>query len=155
MVFDTLAHASVYKSLLPGLAAAFDFLKNSATATLVDGRYPIDGERVFALVQTYETKPVAEGLLEAHRRYADVQVLLSGKEWIGYAPLCDQPVEQPYDAERDIMFVRGETTLCPLTPGVFALLLPQDAHLPGRTLGAPERVRKVVIKILLPDTFRA
>ena len=155
MVLDTLPHASDYVSLLPGLPAAFDFLRRSTTPALADGRYPIDGDRVFALVQTYETKPVADGLPEAHRRYADVQALLCGNEWIGYAPLEGQPVAQPYDADRDILFVRCETTLCPLTPGRFALFLPQDAHLPGRTLGAPGRVRKVVVKILLPVAHRS
>ncbi len=151
MVLDTLSHASWYAPLLAGLPAAFEFLRRPGSDMLPDGRYPIDGDRLFALVQTYDTKPFNDGLPEAHRRYADVQVVTAGAEWFGYAPLGTQPVEQPYDPERDILFVRGDTTPCPLTPGLFALFLPQDAHLPGRTINTPTRVRKIVIKILLAE----
>jgi YhcH/YjgK/YiaL family protein len=150
MVLDILTQASRYTHLLPGLSDAFAFVQRPDAGRLPDGRHPIDGDRVFALVQTYDTKPVADGFPEAHRRYADVQVVIAGTEWFGYAPLSDQPVERPYDADRDILFVRGDTTLFRLTPGVFALVFPHDAHLPGRTLTTPEQVRKIVIKIQMP-----
>lgn len=155
MVIDTLANASCYASLLPGLPAAFAFLARPDVADLAEGRYPIDGENVFALVQTYDTKPFQDGLPEAHRRYADIQAVISGKEAFGYAPLADQPITHPYDIEKDILFVRGNTTPFTLTPGFFALFLPQDAHLPGRMIDNPETVRKIVIKILLPDSSRS
>ena len=155
MVIDTLSNASCYATLLPGLPAAFAFLERPGVADLANGRYPIDGENVFALVQTYATKPFDDGLPEAHRRYADIQTVISGKEAFGYAPLTDQPVTRPYDPEQDILFIRGNITLFTLTPGLFALFLPQDAHLPGRMIDQPENVRKIVIKILLPDSSRS
>ncbi len=150
MVLDLLTYASRYAPLLPGLSDAFAFLQRPGTDLLPDGRYPIIGDRVFALVQTYDTQPFAGGFPEAHRRYADVQVVTAGSEWFGYAPLSDQPIEQPYDAARDILFVRGDTLPYRLTPGAFALFLPHDAHLPGRTTTTPERVRKIVVKIQIP-----
>ena len=152
MILDLLAHASRYTTLLPGLSDAFAFVQRPDAGQLPDGRYPIDGDRVFALVQTYETKPVTDGFPEAHRRYADVQVVIAGTEWFGYAPLTDQPIHIPYDADRDILFVRGETPLYRLVPGAFALFFPHDAHLPSRTLTTPERVRKIVIKIQMPPS---
>ncbi len=152
MILDLLAHASRYTTLLPGLSDAFAFVQRPDVGQLPDGRYPIDGERVFALVQTYETKPVTDGFPEAHRRYADVQVVIAGTEWFGYAPLTDQPIHIPYDADRDILFVRSETSLYRLVPGAFALFFPHDAHLPSRTLTTPERVRKIVIKIQMPPS---
>ena len=152
MIIDTLENAKCYASLLPGFDLALNFLCDPSTASLADGRYEIDGNRVYAMVQTYTTMPANEGLLQAHRRYADIQMLLSGHEWIGYAPLGNQPVEQPYCAEKDVLFVGGPNELIALYPGNFALLLPQDAHLPGRTISEGEEVRKVVIKILMPQS---
>jgi biofilm protein TabA len=152
MVLDILTQASRYATLLPGLSDAFDFVQRPDAGQLPDGRYPINGDRVFALVQTYDTKPVKDGLPEAHRRYADVQVVIAGAEWFGYAPLADQPIERPYDADRDILFVCGDTTLYRLSPGAFALFFPHDAHLPGRTMTTPERVRKIVVKIQMPQS---
>ena len=50
-----------------------------------DGRHPIDGEAIFALVSTYETEPEGARSFEAHRKYIDVQYLLSGREIIHWA----------------------------------------------------------------------
>jgi YhcH/YjgK/YiaL family protein len=36
-----------------------------------------------------------------------------------------------------------------LTPGSFALFYPEDAHKPNCAWDAPERVRKVVVKVRL------
>lgn len=87
-----------------------------------------------------------------HRLLADVQVVIAGTEWFGYAPLSDQPIHTPYDADRDILFVRGDTSLFRLSAGAFAVFFPHDAHLPSRTLTTPERVRKIVIKIQMPPS---
>jgi YhcH/YjgK/YiaL family protein len=151
MVIDTLEHADSYAALLPGLDLALAFLRRSDLATLPDGRHEIDGDRVYALLQSYDTRPPAPGKLETHRRYADVQVLLRGRELCGWAAWSDQlRVTAPYDAARDIMFCDGACDFVTLNPGLFALLLPQDAHLPCcQADGQPSAVRKAVIKIRL------
>ncbi|MDD5707189.1 MAG: YhcH/YjgK/YiaL family protein [Kiritimatiellae bacterium] len=151
MILDTLEHAGLYAAMLPRLRTALDFLRAASTAELPDGRQNLDGDRMFALVQSYRTRTPAGGQLETHRRYADVQCLLSGRELCGYAPLTDalRPAK-PYDAAADIAFYDGVCDWITLSPGRFAVLMPQDSHMPGRC-GAegPSQVRKVVIKILL------
>ena len=147
MILDQLANAAIYEKLHAGFSSAFYFLRKTDLATMSEGRYAIDGERIFAIVQTYDTKPLADGLLEVHQRYIDIQFLITGEELIGYAPLADQTIRTPYDAEKDIAFLEGTSEPVRVQQGQFAIFFPHDAHMPGRTTGEPARVRKVVIKI--------
>ena len=148
MIIDTLAQASRYESLHPRFKAAFDFLRNTDWATLAVGRTEIDGDRLFALTQTYETKPAQDGKLEAHRVYIDIQFVVSGEEHIGYAPLDDQPPTEPFNVEKDIGFYHGDASFTRVSAGMFAIFFPHDAHLPSRHFITLAHVKKVVLKVL-------
>ncbi len=81
MIHFPLRHAGRYTAVLPGMDAAAEWLRAFDPA-LPDGRHPVDGERVFALVSSYATGPSTEKRFEAHRRHADVQWIASGAERI-------------------------------------------------------------------------
>lgn len=152
MVYDTIENIGRYAALVPGLGKALAFIARTDLAQLPDGRVEIDGDRVFANVQTYDTKPIDMRGFEAHRKYADVQIVIGGEgELCGVAvPTDEQDVVTPYDEAKDVLFCAPP--LCEwfrLTPGFFALFLPQDAHEPGRQLGEVAQVRKCVVKIRL------
>lgn len=149
MVIDTLAHSARYEALHPRFKAAFAFLNRPETAAVALGRTDIDGTSLFALVQTYQTKPIQEGKLEAHKKYIDIQYILDGEEFMGYAPLGTQPVATPFDPEKDVGFYDGEAWFTRFRKGMFAIFFPQDAHLPGRHTDKPTQVRKIVLKIEL------
>jgi biofilm protein TabA len=148
MIIDTLHHSERYETLHPGFQAAFRFLKKSDLAALPEGRCEIDGERLFALTQRYQTQPLQEGKLEAHRKYIDIQYVVSGEEFIGYAPLADQAPVAPFSEEKDIGFYHGEASLVKVSAGMFAVFYPQDAHLPCRQIASPQPVKKIVIKVM-------
>jgi len=147
MILDLLANSTAYEKLHPGFSAGFHFLRRTDLATMSQGRYAIDGERIYAMVQEYDTKPLADGLLEVHTRYIDMQYLIAGEELIGYAPQTNQAVRTPYDPDRDIAFLEGAADPIRVPQGQFAIFFPHDAHMPGRTIGEPMHVRKVVIKV--------
>ena len=147
MILDQLANSTVYEKLHPAFSSAFYFLRKTDLATISEGRYAIDGERIYAIVQEYDTKPLADGFLETHTRYIDIQYLITGEELIGYAPLVGQAVRTPYDTDKDIAFLEGAADPIRVQQGQFAVFFPHDAHMPGRTTGEPKRVRKVVIKV--------
>jgi biofilm protein TabA len=146
MIFDLLTYAHLYTALTPGITAAFRYCAETDFSVLSPGRHPIDGDRIFALASDYPTKPRESGILEAHRRYVDVQYLVSGREMIGYCPTA-WCTPRPYDDARDLMFLQGSPDFMLLTPDVFAIFWPQDAHMPGIAVDKPEPVRKVVIKV--------
>lgn len=147
MVIDTLDNAARYESLNPRFKAAFDFLRSPAAAAAPIGKTTLDGTALFAMVQEYQTKPIHDGKLEAHKKYIDIQFVLEGEEFLGYAPFGQQPVSQPYDAAKDIGFYDGEAWFTLLRKGMFAILFPEDAHLPGRHTDKPKSVKKIVLKV--------
>jgi YhcH/YjgK/YiaL family protein len=147
MIVDTLEKSENYLSLHPRFKAAFDFLKSTDLQALPEGRLELDGSNLFALTQCYQTKPVAEGKLEAHRKYIDIQVVVSGEEYIGYAPLTGQAPVDPFNTEKDIGFYHGEANLIKITAGMFAIFYPHDAHLPCRQIQGPCAVKKIVVKV--------
>ena len=104
---------------------------------------------MFALPQSYETAPAAEKRFEAHRRYLDIQYILSGEEVIHYALAERLEISEPYHDERDVMFFRdgGASSATLLRAGDFAIYFPHDAHQPGCFHTTPVAVRKIVIKI--------
>ncbi len=149
MILDLLDNAARYEPLHPDLAAAFAFLRQPGLATLATGRHTIAGDRVYAIVQDYDTKPLTEGFLEIHQRYLDVQFVVSGEELIGWAPLANQTEQTAYDSSRDIAFLHGAAEPIRVQQGQFAIFFPHDAHMPCRTAGTPTRVRKIVVKVAM------
>ena len=148
MILDTLPQWRRYSSLNPRFAKAFAFLEQ-VTAAVADGRHEIDGDEVFALVQRYETRPVA-GQPEAHRRYVDIQFIVAGREVIQWAPLASlSEVTKPYDDTKDAGFFASGDAMVPVrvAAGQFAILFPDDAHAPCCAWAGPEPVIKVVVKV--------
>ena len=100
----------------------------------------------YALVSDYTPKPLAEGRWEAHRRYLDLQYVVSGVERMGVAP-ASRMRECSYEADRDLAWLEGPGDFLTLGAGQFMILWPGDAHMPGIDAGVPGPVRKVVVKI--------
>ena len=148
MVKDLLSLSDRYRSLGPRFAQAFDYAKATDFAAMPDGTYPVGGDVPRVLVQRYTTKLPHEGRWEAHRTHIDLQFVLSGEEHVGVAPI-GRLVAEPYDAEKDIMWLTGEGDRVTLRPGDFVLLWPEDAHMPAMAIDTPMSVLKVVIKIAM------
>jgi YhcH/YjgK/YiaL family protein len=149
MITDTLTQCDRYTSLSPRFAAAFSFLKQ-LPADQPSGRYPLDGDDCFALVQTYTTKPSAAAKFEAHRKYIDIQFVQAGRETIFWTPLNTlTEIVQPYDADKDIAFYATPAHMVPihLRAGEFTIFFPEDGHAPGMEYGGLTEVRKTVIKV--------
>ena len=151
MVLDTLPNAARYESLNSRFAKAFAFLR-TLDGTQELGRHDLDGDHCFALVQTYETKPLEKAKFEAHRKYIDVQFIQSGRETILWAPLDTMKEEMmAYSDEKDAALwkLTADTTPLHVSGGHFAILWPEDAHAPCIEWEKPEQVFKVVIKVVV------
>lgn len=128
---------------------AFDFLLHNDFSKMEPKRYDIDGDNVYATVSEYLTKEESVADYEAHRKYTDIQYVVSGKELIGIAPVSEKTdVTGPYDPSKDIEFMHvREVRYYPADPQKFFIFFPEDAHKPGIKDGQKTTVRKVVIKI--------
>ena len=151
MILDTIDNTHLYLGLNTRFARAFEIFRDKTLSQKQDGRYAVDGEKIYYTIQRYTTKPLNEGNLEAHRKYIDIQFLLAGVELLGYVPLKGLTTAEEYNPQKDIAFFNTpkEITKVKLEPGLFCILFPDDTHLPCRQFTGPTEVRKVVIKIRL------
>lgn len=147
MVVDMIGNSAVYETLHPLFKSAFAFLKDGRNHTAADGRTEIAGGKLFALTQSYETKPLQDGLLEAHRNHVDIQFIAEGEEEIGYAPLADLQTVNEFNPETDAGFYKGDCSLIKLRQGMFAIFFPEDAHMPCRHTCKSSSVKKIVMKV--------
>jgi YhcH/YjgK/YiaL family protein len=152
MIVSDLNHISRQAADNVLLAKAFHFLRSIEGQELPDGRITVDGDLVYALVQTYQTNPLPGSgpLLESHRRYIDIQYVAKGAEIIGWSPLECVAVTIPYDPAKDAEFGTVSPpalTLVRLTAGQLAVLWPEDAHAPRLAADEPVTVKKIVVKV--------
>lgn len=133
----------------PRFEKAFRYLETVNAGTPV-GRQELEGMDLYALVSAYATRPADQFRFEAHRRFADVQYIVTGRERILWAPLTALPtVTEPYHAEKDILFFAPPASFTPLNmvSGQFAVFFPEDGHAPGAEWGGIGEVLKVVLKV--------
>ncbi len=134
----------------PSFQQAIAFLRRTDLGELPDGNVPIDGKRVFAILQRYRTADADPPKFEYHRKYIDVQYILSGEEMIGWAPASDMTTERDYNADEDVCFgwmEHGKWSAVRLKAGQLAVLWPEDAHAPRLAADSPSLVRKIVVKV--------
>jgi len=145
MILDTLGNAAKYAGLKVGMSEAFGFLDQPRLAELPDGKYEIAGDRVYAIIAHENGRKVIEGELEAHRKYIDIQYVISGDESMGWKPREGLVNSIDYDEERDLeFFEENPDSIVRIPPGSFVIFLPTDAHLPLIGRG---QIHKVVVKV--------
>ncbi len=147
MILDDLQNASSYFCLGARFVRAFEYLRDTDFSGVADGRHEVAGDELIAMVQSYQTKPESQGKWEAHRKYADIQCVFSGRERMGIAALHLMSVSEAYDADRDVAFFTGAGQLITVAADQFTLFLPHDVHMPSLMLDRPEPVKKVVMKV--------
>lgn len=152
MIYGSIENLEQEKRAFSGIVQkGLAYLKNTDFTTVPVGRVELDGDMMFALVSEYVTEPKSVRRPEAHKRYIDIQYIVSGEEVIGYSFLAPENIElEEYNAEKDIVFystVIGEAYLR-LGAGTYAVFFPDDIHRPCCTSGEkPSSIRKVVLKI--------
>lgn len=148
MILDKLENASLYFPLGERIALALAYLRETDCTQLAVGKIPIQGEQVFALVQDNTTKPRAQGVWEAHKKYIDVQFVAAGVEEMGYANIQTLRVKRPYDDQSDFALFEGDGSFVTVPAGSFTIFFPGDGHIPGSAVDdKPAAVRKVVVKV--------
>lgn len=150
MITDTIGNWKLYK-FGNAWKKAFDFMA-TVNENTAEGKYDLDGDDIFAKISSYDTKPKEAAIIETHKKYADIQILLKGQEFVGWFPLSQIKAKTQYDEAKDAIFYddNGKAPLASVTlsPGIFALLLPEDGHMPSLSLGPnPVRVKKIVFKV--------
>ena len=114
-----------------------------------DKKYNISGDDIYAIVTTYKTRFYKDAIFETHRKYIDIQAVISGREKHEWSPKDGLLVSIPYEESKDAEFYipnSHRNGKVDLLPGTFLMLFPQDAHMPSLLFeNKIEVVKKVVI----------
>lgn len=144
MIKDNIKNAALYEGVHPAFPIAFAFLQDAIDNPKEVGRYDLE-EGVFAFVQSYDGKSADQCKIEAHKKYIDIQCVVSGKEFFGVADLSTQTLYEDKFDEKDVAFYHGEVDLLTLRDGDFVIVFPDDAHRPQQ--GDGSRIEKIVVKV--------
>ncbi|WP_338472354.1 YhcH/YjgK/YiaL family protein [Niallia sp. XMNu-256] len=147
MILDKLSNAKMYDQLHPRLKKGLHFLLENDLNSLEVGTYPIEEDKVFVMIQEYDTKLPEVCRFEAHYRYADIQYVIQGQEKMEYTHIGEAQVIEAHQ-EKDLMFLDAEGESFVVKESYFAVFTPKDAHRPGMCVNNPEPIRKAVVKVL-------
>ena len=146
MITDTICRLSRYKGI-PELKDLAEYIEANDLNSLPEGRTDIKGDELYVMIQIYNTRDEKDTRPEAHDRYIDLQYVLEGEEYIGYAEreALGAPVESR--EEDDVCFFEGKTCKLLIKSGSFGIFFPEDIHEPCIAAGESRQVKKAVFKI--------
>lgn len=133
---------------------AFNFLKTHNPAEMAPGTYIIDSNNVYAIIAELDAPAKEDVKWEAHRNFNDLQMILKGKGGMGVAKVAspNAVVTMPYDAKKDLenFSVTGENYY-EADPKTFFIFSPKEMHRPAFKLDGYDHIKKMVIKVRVPQ----
>lgn len=151
MIKDSLKNYKNYLGISKYLDAGLNYLANTNLSSLKNGIYQIVENKVFAIVQDYNSKPLEQGKFEAHKKFIDIQYIVEGSEQIGYGEISNFEDDTEYSEEKDIVFLKEKNNnynFTKLVENDFAIFYPQDAHMPQISVDESCFVKKIVTKVI-------
>lgn len=149
MIIDNIKNYEKYIAVNPKFKGAFEFIKTAVEENLGIGRYELENGD-YAFVQEYQTKNEEDCVFEGHRKYIDIQYIVSGVEAIAVADISKTTVKNEYNQQKDIQFFENceRAAVTVIDEGEYGIFFPYDIHKPGMAynkLNVP--VRKIVVKV--------
>lgn len=151
MIVGRLSEVSTEKNVLPAaVVRGIEALLKLSPATADAGRYEVEGEQLFVLIQDVDSRTFEESRPEAHGKFADVQIPLNTSERYGFS--FPQPglacTEDRLEAN-DVAFYERPSRefFIDIDPGSYVVFLPGELHRPCLTIDEKTKIRKAVIKI--------
>lgn len=128
----------------------YRYIKDTNLKSVPLGRHFFH-DHIYANVEEYTTKSRNSARFESHRKYIDIQYIISGSEKIIVDDVKELETMEKYVPDRDIAFYydRGKGKEYELQEGDFLILYPEQGHMPCISIDEedPQHVKKIVFKI--------
>lgn len=147
MILSTLNDSKRIEVLNPAFKTALDYIKsNNLLVSSQETQIKLDGDNLFINNSHVKGLKKEDQVLEIHRKYIDIHVLVSGSETIGWSPLEDcSKVKVAYKEDDDYgLYDQMAQTYVTLKPGDIFIAYPEDAHAPIISDG---EIHKLIVKI--------
>ncbi|OOM78882.1 YhcH/YjgK/YiaL family protein [Clostridium sp. BL-8] len=132
------------------MGRAFKFLQENDLQALETGKHLIEGEDIFALVQVYTTKESGLCRFESHKRYIDIQFIVSGIEKMSYLPIHKLILAEDDLIKSDkALYKNASGNDLIVNEGQFVVFYPEDGHKACIAIDDPCQVKKIVLKVAL------
>jgi|GEM_PF-1320720 len=149
MIVDSICHAKIYDPPSKALSASIDFILSNTFSFRDHQTSKIGTKGIYVIPQEYSLTKKEDRVIESHRKHIDIQVMMEGMEYLGYAEK-NSLQSLGYHEEHDFESWAGSLTFLPFHKDFFAVLFPQDAHMPGvEGPGSTSTVKKMVVKVPL------
>lgn len=146
MIFDTLENSCLYENLSPDIASALHYLRTTDFSAREPYKEKLN-DNVSMTFSYYNTVTVDSRRWSAHDRVTEVQYVVSGEEKLGFVPRDSMDYQSTADG-KDILYFTGNGNWLQFTKGHFAIIFPDDVHIPKISTDLnPSPVKKVVFKI--------
>ena len=145
MIRDSIENLKKYECLFPVIPQVLEFFKQE---NISDGIHNIcDG--CFVNVQTFNTKQEDEILYELHKDYADIQVILEGKERQFWNKVSNLKIKKEYEPDVALYVSDARKYLedIMLEVGDFVIYFPGEAHAPGYSQKESTKCKRAIVKI--------
>ena len=147
MIIDSLDHLSLYEKAFPSLVTVQKILSSENLLEKEVGSYSTEDANCRYNICEYNTTDQYKDF-EIHKKEADVQIMLTGNEFMVASKRDSAKDASPSDSESDIHFVGGPHIVSfRAEPGYFAIFFPGEPHAPGLALDKPQGAKKVVFKL--------
>ncbi|MBQ2871223.1 YhcH/YjgK/YiaL family protein [bacterium] len=147
MIIDKLENAHLYYCLNRNIEKGLKFLQSNDMLAMEDGKHIIDGDKIYANVQSGMTKEPSTTPWEAHKIYTDIQYIIKGAEIMGWANLENFKADSEYDEEKDVIFGNAKGSYVTVPENYFVIFTPEDAHKPMLKIIEEKPVKKVIVKV--------
>lgn len=147
MIFGNIQNIREYSFLETGLLECFAYARTHKLAEYEPGSYEIDGKRLFVNIVEYTTTAPEKRIWEAHKKYLDLHLMLTGTEQIDLNFISNME-RKDYVAKDDFLPLEGEkNSSVVLGAGDFLICYPNDGHRTAVSVGEPEKVKKAIFKL--------
>ena len=148
MIITNLCNASRVEALHPAFKTVFQYINSHDLLNEECGKITLDGDSIF--INNVEVQGVKkeDQVLEMHRVYIDIHVVLEGVETIGWKSLeAVENITKEYSSEDDCSLSDDKpVSYTQFKAGDIAIVYPEDLHAPCIGDG---KIRKLVAKIML------
>ena len=150
MIYDHLNNLERYRFEDENMELARKFLLENNVLDLEKKKHVIKGDEVFMVYHEGIQIPITEARYEAHDKYVDIHITLSGTNFIRTTEKKNLKNITVYDEENDFILgdYQGELyTDSFIVKGSLGVYFPEDAHLVNASPYEPHTVEKFVLKV--------
>jgi YhcH/YjgK/YiaL family protein len=140
----------LYAKLNKNFGKIFEIAKKAMTDIPAVGRYEVDGDDCFYMIQEYDTKEPSRARYETHDNYIDIQIILRGEEEIRFETPDKLSTETEYNPDKDIAFqhMTDEYDSVRLVSGELSIIFTKEPHAPSlSTANGQSHVIKLIAKV--------